>query len=137
MITIIKWVTSIVLPCNCWLFFLRARAIYIHSPVMIGMFAVLWAATLTSLGSVGTKVHSNHQANGTCEISVGYDKGLALMPFIALVIFDTAIIIAVSSHAISNQSALPWKERFQLFSPGNNTYRIQRTFLVSGQIYYL
>lgn len=104
---------------------------------MVGIFAILWAATLTSFGSLaGYKVHSTRQEDGSCEISISSNKALFMMPFIALVLFDTAVVVAITFHAVS-QLAMPWRERVRVFWTRHNIGRIQRTFLVTGQIYYM
>ncbi|KAK7681929.1 hypothetical protein QCA50_014891 [Cerrena zonata] len=138
MIVVVKWCMAIAAPCNCWLFFLRVRAIYVRSPIVVGIFLVLWASTLTSFASpFGYKVTSTDEGNGRCTMEFHYDRLLGAVFFIALVVFDTAVIVAVSLWMLHYSLTPTWRARIRTLISGDDTGHTGRIFLQSGQIYYI
>lgn len=67
-----------------------------------------------------------------------YDTKMLATPFVSLVVFDTAAIIAIS---VALATYVPvkssWSERFRSMTHIKHMGDLSKVFLRSGQIYYL
>ncbi|KAK7681931.1 hypothetical protein QCA50_014893 [Cerrena zonata] len=137
-ITVAKWLAAIVIPCNCWLFLLRIQAIHKHSRIIITSFIVLWASTLTFplINAFSYTVVIVRKEDGTCAATARITRLLVAIPFIALVSFDTAVMVAVSMYIVKYNPAQSWKEKVKILMQADHISQIERVLLRSGQIYY-
>ncbi|KAK7681896.1 hypothetical protein QCA50_014858 [Cerrena zonata] len=133
-----KYFITMIIPCNAWLFMLRVRVLYFYSQFTIVLFMVLWALTFTSLLAIPAyQISSSQNPDGTCTFHTSYNKKLLSVPFLALVIFDTAVIIATSASFITGSSSRSWRTKLKSMITTKDVGHISKIFLRSGQIYYL
>ncbi|KAK7681904.1 hypothetical protein QCA50_014866 [Cerrena zonata] len=132
--------TTILVPCNTWLFFLRVRAIpnYFYSRATVAICAMLWASTLTSFLAIrGLKISTLRYQDGTCGVEISYRYVFLCIPFFALVIFDTAVIVATSIGLVVHGTGSSWTGRLKSGMLTRDMGHISGLFLRSGQIYYV
>lgn len=143
LLLIVKVLASVIIPCNSWLFLLRVRAIppqlIPRLPVMICTF--LWATTFTSFVMFpAIKVSGGQNQDGTCLVGASFDNKMISAPFIALVVFDTATVIVITV-ALASYGYVPakvsWSKRVKSVTHTKHLSQLSKTFVRSGQIYYL
>ncbi|KAK7681912.1 hypothetical protein QCA50_014874 [Cerrena zonata] len=126
------------MPCNSWLFFIRIRGLYTHHSTVVGVFAALWTLTLTSIAlPFSYTVSISHQPNGSCSAVSRTHPYLGVVPFIVLVIFDTAVIIGISYGMSSVIPTRSIRSKLRSLLVTNNMGQLSRAFLRTGQVYYL
>ena len=132
---------AIVIPCNCWLFLLRVRAIprHAYSRVITAVCTLLWCATFTSfLILPGIRLTSIHSAEAhKCHYNPTYEIQLLSIPFIALVAFDTAVAISVLVGLIMHNPHSSLSRRVKSTVLMEDMGPLCRIFLQSGYTYYL
>ena len=137
----LKWLISLSIPCNSLMFLFRVRALYKGSYAVLTLFTLLWASTLSSFAIVfGYKleVFPNPLIPGTCSATVAASSGYFItFPFAALVLFDSAVTIAVSIHLLTLIPARSWSSRIRTVLFARGMSHAPRLLLRSGQIYYL
>lgn len=134
----VEWLVAIAMPCNSWLFFIRVRGIYIRSPKVVVLFSVLWATTLLSFCfPFGYTIKTIRSEGGSCTSIFYLSDHLLPLPLVALVVFDTAVIIAISVHLTMHDSSRSWTSRLKSVIVAKHMGQITRSFLRSGQVYYL
>ena len=132
----------IVIPCNCWLFLLRIRAIprHTYSRITLVICTFLWCATFTSfLFLPGIRLTSVHSSISTveCDYSTTYELPFLALPFLVLAVFDTAVGTSILLGLIMQNP------HASLFSRVKSTLLMRdmgplcRAFVQSGYIYYL
>lgn len=135
-----KALGSVLTPCNAWLFLLRVRVI---PPQLLPHFAavictVLWTGTLTSFiifPALG--VHDVQNPDMTCSTEIRFDTRLLAVPSIALAVFDTAAMLAISIGVTAHIQTQPWNKRIRSMMILKHMGHISKVFLRSGQIYYM
>ena len=136
-----KWLISFSIPCNSLMFFLRVRALYKTSYSIVALFAFLWASTLSSFTIVfgySLEVTPIPFIPGGCQSIVkSASSHFITSPFATLVVFDSAVTIAISIHLLSYIPAQSWSSRIKTVFLARDMGRIPRLILRSGQIYYL
>lgn len=136
--TSIKWLVALSVPCNSWLFFARIRGVYTHSRTVIVFFAMLWLSTFTSIiVPFSWMVSVNHIGGNSCSILTSTRRYLGAVPFITLVIFDTAVIIASSFRMVPYDASRGWRGRIESVLAIRNVGRVSKAFVRSGQAYYM
>lgn len=136
--TPIEWLVAITMPCNTWLFFIRVKGIYFRSRPVVILFSVLWATTLSSIYFPFSYTIRVVQGEGdSCISTFHLSNHLLPIPLVALVVFDTAVLIAVSVHFSMYDSSESRKARLKALILTSNMGRVTRMFLRSGQIYYV
>ncbi|KAK7681911.1 hypothetical protein QCA50_014873 [Cerrena zonata] len=75
--------------------------------------------------------------NGTCTLISEYNNKLLCAPFVAMVIFDTTTMIAISDGFIRRAPGRSWTEKLKSVMLNKHVGPISGLFLRSGQIYYL
>ncbi|CAL1702823.1 unnamed protein product [Somion occarium] len=132
---VICWFGAFALPCNFVLFFLRVKAVFRRSPILVGIFAILWLSTLGSFtlpfSTTGERLLGSHNCvttNVTPISSVG---------FLTVAIFDAIVFVMISIRLVSYSMADSWKERIFSFFSGQNMGFLSKAVLKTGQLYYL
>ncbi|CAL1700652.1 unnamed protein product [Somion occarium] len=131
----VNWFAAIALPCNSLLFFLRVRAVFRESRLIVGVFALLWLSTFTTitipLSSHGIMLETIRVcSNSTLQ---SYDS----IGFVAVAVFDTLVLIAISVRVLSGSMAISWSERCRSLLSGKGLGTVSRILLQTGQLYYL
>ena len=131
------------MPCNCWLFLLRVRAIprHAYSRITLVICTFLWCATFTSFlllpGIRLTSWPSSTSSTG-CDYNTTFEIQFLSVPFLALVAFDTAVAISVLLGLIMHcnpHTSLPQRVKSTLLM--RDMGPLCRVLLQSGYIYYL
>lgn len=106
----VTWIVSLSAPVNSWIFFMRVRAAYYESRVIVGSFAVLWACTLLYIGTPFAYVVTIIPLGaGKCAMSTKLNHTLEAAGFLLVAIFDTAVMIAISIRVMSYSLSQTWK----------------------------
>ncbi|KZP04535.1 hypothetical protein FIBSPDRAFT_968057 [Athelia psychrophila] len=121
--------------CTSFLFFLRVRAVYQHSRSVTAFFGILWLAvailnivTYSSLRAA--PVTDNH----CIEFQMYHET----YPVISSFIFDTFVFTAISYRLAADAATdRSWNARLQSVVTGKGLFRISRSLMISGQLYYL
>ncbi|KAK7686672.1 hypothetical protein QCA50_010272 [Cerrena zonata] len=133
----IEWIVAFSVPCNSWIFFTRVRAVYNHSRIIQGVFFALWALTLIALGTPFTyEVPSIPLGNGLCFKSLVFHRHFEAISLSLLIVFDTAVMVAISIRMMSYSLSDSWKSKVYSLVFGNEMGHTSRLFLKSSQIYY-
>ena len=131
------------MPCNCWLFLLRVRAIprHAYSRITLVICTFLWCATFTSFlllpGIRLTSWPSSTSSTG-CDYNTTFEIQFLSVPFLALVAFDTAVAISVLLGLIMHcnpHTSLPQRVKSTLLM--RDMGPLCRVLLQSGYVYYL
>lgn len=128
------------IPCNTWLFFSRIRAITrgFRSQVTLAVCVILWISTFTSFLIIpGFRLVDHPTEDGECNIVSEFHSGLLCVPFVSLVVFDTATIITTWVGLMTHSQTSNWLAYIKTAVSVKHMGRISRVFLRSGQIYYL
>lgn len=140
LLLIFKVLASILIPCNSWLFLLRVLVIpprFLRRSFVVTC-AALWVTTFTSFVIFPAfRVSDIRTQDGSCSIETHSDVKMLTTPFIALVVFDTAVIIVISIALMAYNPARSWNERIKSMIRSKHMGYISKVFLQSGQIYYL
>ena len=135
-----KIMGAILIPCNSWLFFLRVRAVpsYPYSKVILAVCLALWASTFTSfLIFPGFRFTGFRISDTQCYFDTEYKTKLLCIPFIALVVFDTTMMLAISLGFVMHSADRTWSARVKSTMLMEHMGHLSKMFLRSGQIYYL
>lgn len=129
------------IPCNSWLFLLRIRAIPPHfrSKTTLVICTILWLLTFTSFLALPAFTIASHQTHDrTCEPgTTGYNHWLLFTPFIALIVFDTATIIAILAGFAMHSPDSSWIAKIKSVISVKHMGHLSGVFVRSGLIYYL
>lgn len=127
------------IPCNSWIFYTRIRVVYHDSRVIKYSFFALWSATLVALGVPSTiELPFIPLGNGVCLTSKYiYHRHLSIVSILALAVFDTAVMAAISVRMVSYSLSDSWRSKLYCLVFGNEMGHTSRLFLTSSQIYYL
>ncbi|KAK7691714.1 hypothetical protein QCA50_005114 [Cerrena zonata] len=130
------WLLAFSTPCNALLFLIRIRGIFLHSPKITWIFALLWSTTfasiLTPLNFIGGQFVL---ANRICLVEE--TRVWAAIGFITVLIFDTAVFVTISIKVLSTNMAETWGERARIFFGRKHLGRLSKVLLHSGQQFYL
>ena len=136
---------AVVIPCNCWLFLLRVRAIprYRYSRIALGICTLLWCATFTSfLLLPGIRLASprfSPSANG-CDYKTTFKIQYLSVPYVSLVAYDTAVatsvLLGLIIHTTHNPHT-PLSTRVKSTILMRDLAPLYRSLLGSGYIYYV
>jgi len=127
---------EIAIPATSLLFFFRVRAIYNRSRIITIFFGVLWLsiACLSVMIMLGiTKEHIPYTRRCTDGLAHKY----IIVPIILTAVNDTLIFLAISYRMMSLSAVDgPWTARAKSFFTGDGMYRLSKSLLHSGQVYY-
>ncbi|KAI0795902.1 hypothetical protein C8Q75DRAFT_351708 [Abortiporus biennis] len=124
------------LCANCFLFFLRVRAVFHQQPHVIGFFFFLWIAVVAGTLSAPFGVDGTHiQPTQHCVNS--NVKQFASAGIIIVAVHDLSVFLAISWRL--SKYVLPESRtaRFKAFLSGKGLGRLSRSLLQTGQLYYL
>ncbi|KAK7691712.1 hypothetical protein QCA50_005112 [Cerrena zonata] len=129
------WLVAVATPLNAFLFLIRVVGIFRGNRAMVYIFCGLWLSTWSSFViPVSFNVNENPR-NAICLATETKPYGAA--GFCVVLLFDTAVFVAISLKVTSFGMNHSWRERFRIFFTGQETGYISRTLLRSGQLYYL
>lgn len=100
----VKALVVILFLCNSWLLLFRVRAIALQFlPRFTPLSAQSYGRRLSlhSYFISGFRVHDTRNQNEECFTMTHYDTKMMAMPFVSLVVFNTAAIIAISVALIT------------------------------------
>jgi hypothetical protein len=127
------WCYVVAAPSTGFLFFLRVRAIFHKTRIVVGLFFVLWLATLAASFLLPFGLEGIHI--GTTQYCINHKvAGFAGAGTVANTIHGTLVFLAISWKllSMSNESS-----RMKAFVKGQSSSRISSVVLTSGQLYYL
>ncbi|CAL1701343.1 unnamed protein product [Somion occarium] len=131
----VVWFGAVAPPFNSLLFFLRVRAVFRESRVIVGVFALLWLSTFTTITVPLTSHVVSIEVIRMCSTSTlrSYDS----VGWVTVAVFDTLVLIAISIRVLSGSMAVSRKERFRALLSGKGLGNVSRILLQTGQLYYL
>ena len=133
-----EWAVALSVPCSGWIFLARVRVVYHDSRFIKWSYSVLWCGTLMALGTPFTyKLTSIPLGDGLCFTSFILHRNVEIIALSLLVLFDTAVMIAISIRMVSYSLSNSWKSKMYCLIFGNEMGHTSRVFLKSSQIYYL
>ena len=129
------WLIAISTPFNAFLFLIRVVGIFRGSRIMVYGFTALWFSTWSSfLIPISFNIDDNPD-NAICLATE--TKPWGAIGFFTVLIFDTAVFVAISLKVTAISMDRSWRTRMRMFFTGRETGYISRTLLRSGQLYYL
>jgi hypothetical protein len=124
---------AVAVPSTASLFFLRVRAIFHKTPVIVGLFFALWVATLATSIMVPFGIEGTHI--GTTQYCINASvKGYAGAGTVTNMVHGTLVFLAISFKLLSMNEQ---SSRMKAFVNGQGVSRISSAILTSGQLYYL
>ncbi|EJD43639.1 hypothetical protein AURDEDRAFT_137862 [Auricularia subglabra TFB-10046 SS5] len=133
------WCYFIAVPSTSFLFFLRLRAIFMDSRIVVGFFAFLWFSTLAGSMTVPFAVRGGHIGTTNRCINVEVQSFSSAAP-VTNTVHSTLVFIAVSIRLLyTSSSRLTDQSRLRSFVMGETSSgsRISRALLQGGQLYYV
>ncbi|KAJ6465767.1 hypothetical protein C8R45DRAFT_1173402 [Mycena sanguinolenta] len=128
---------AIAVPANCFLFFLRARAIFNRDRYLVLFLFVVWLSVLGTAAAIPSGVFaSNIGPTPYCltTSAKSYAGGLGITP----VIHDTIVFLAISWRLFENSHVeQDFTENLRVFWTGEHLPRFSKAVLKDGQMYYL
>lgn len=103
-------------------------------PVCV-IFTLLWLATFASFTAPFTFVGVHIGPTKECILR-SVEKSTSA-GFVAIVIYDTMVFIAISVRLLLDNPADGWIARIKLFFSGEKMGYLSRALLQTGQLYYL
>ena len=135
---VVEWSVALSVPCNTWIFLARVRVVYHDSRLIKWLYFALWSGTLIALGTPFTyKLTTIPLGDGLCFTSFIFHRNVEIIALSLLVLFDTAVMIAISIRMVSYSLSNSWKSKMYCLIFGNEMGHTSRVFLKSSQIYYL
>ncbi|KZP26801.1 hypothetical protein FIBSPDRAFT_667096, partial [Athelia psychrophila] len=127
---------AVSVSCTSLLFLLRIRAVYLKSRFIMILFGTLWLVTV-ALNILQTASMHGDIIPGT-EICTVLSTKYFMLPSTSTFVNDTLIFLAITFRLSSNaMTDASWRSRFLSIVTGKGMYRLSRSLLLSGQIYYL
>ncbi|KAK7679047.1 hypothetical protein QCA50_017991 [Cerrena zonata] len=132
----IGWFGAFALPCNSLLFFLRVRAVFLHSNIIVFGFLILWLSTLSAL-TIPFTVNGAHI--GTTKSCINSEiRKLTSAGTVATAVFDTMVFLAISFRILQLSLRDSWKDRlFKSFLSGEGLGWVSKAVLHTGQLYFM
>jgi len=119
-----------------FLFFLRVRAVYLKSTLTTCVFGILWFVVL-SLGVYGALVTSAEHLPASRYCTDAFARSFEL-PMLPTFVLDTLVFVAISFRLACNATSAPtWRSRLSSAVTGEGLFKVSRSLMQSGQIYYL
>ena len=132
----IGWFGAFASPLNSLLFFLRARAVFLHSNIAVFAFALLWLSTISA---VTIPFSVDGQQIGTTKSCVNSQvERLSSAGAVATAVFDTVVFLAISFRVLQLSLRNTWKDRlFKSFLSGEGLGWVSKAVLHTGQLYFM
>ncbi|KZP15856.1 hypothetical protein FIBSPDRAFT_1047913 [Athelia psychrophila] len=123
-----------------FLFLLRVRAVYLNSKFITILFGTFWLVTALLNVLQATSLHGEI-IPGT-QMCTYLESEHFIIPsittFVAGFINDTLIFLAITFRLSTDaRTDETWRSRFLSVVKGKGLYRLSRSLLISGQVYYL
>ncbi|KAK7681925.1 hypothetical protein QCA50_014887 [Cerrena zonata] len=135
LLQVTAWLLAFATPLNAFLFLIRVIGIFRGSRVMVYIFSGLWLSTWSSFViPISFKVNENPH-NLICLATE--TKPYSAAGFLLVLLFDTAVFVAISLKVTFIGGNRSWRARLRTFFTGQDTGYISRTLMRSGQLYYL
>ncbi|CAL1710750.1 unnamed protein product [Somion occarium] len=134
-IKVVSWFAAFALPCNSFLFFIRARGVFYRNQFIVWGFFALW---LTTFASITTPFSFDAIRLGPTNVCINnIVKRFSAASFVAIAFFDTSVFIAISLKISSYGMADDLKGRMKSFLTGNGMGHVSKALLQTGQLYYM
>lgn len=147
------------LPSTSLLFFLRLRAVFSESKVVVYLFGVLWLAVLAvsplyMVNLQGCKspplrikpiqmqkclsvIMLTAEIPFTRRCNITFAEEYSVTPLILASLHDTFIFFAISFRlVVTSVEAVSFRTGLQTFFQGRGLHNVSKSLLQSGQIYY-
>ena len=133
------WAGALSLPSSSLLFFLRIKGIYHDSRAVLVTFFILWLSTWSILlvPLIYKFIIEKSQDGSFAWCWVSDPSRLSFISFIAVTIFDTAVLAAITIRVTANAQAKTMSDRASSIIFANNLGQVGRSLLRSGQFYYM
>ena len=131
----VGWFGAFAVPLNASLFLLRIWGVFYDIRSVCVLFTVLWLSTFGSFTAPFTFVGRHIGPTRECIIR-SVEKSTSA-GFVAIVIYDTMVFIAISLRLLLDNPADGWIARLKLFFSGEKMGYLSRALLQTGQMYYL
>ena len=137
MITAIGAVGTVAVPANSFIMFLRVRAVYSQSTLVVYAFAFLWVATVAGCVTAPFSLKGIHI--GTTQRCIDSEvKAYGSAGIVISAVNDTLIFLAITYrllfHHITSSS---WSSRVHSFFRGDGMGEVSKLLLQTGQLYYM
>lgn len=137
------WAGALSLPASSLLFFLRIKGIYHDSRAVLVTFFLLWLSTWSIL--LVPLIYKSVVAQGWDSVHnhsliwcwVPDPSRLSSISFVAVTIFDTAVLVAITIRVTANSQAKHISDRLNSIIFANDLGHVGRSLLRSGQLYYM
>ncbi|TDL21970.1 hypothetical protein BD410DRAFT_789054 [Rickenella mellea] len=128
---------AVAVPATSLLFFFRVRAIFEREKIVVGIFFLVWLATLGGSLTVPFAIFGGHIGPTLHCINTAV-KPYSSVGIIVSTVSDTLVLLAISYRLITTTSLEDSvKGRVQGFFGGKGLPRISKSLLQGGQQYYL
>lgn len=128
---------ALAVPFSSLLFFLRIKGIYHDSRVILITFSLLWLSTWTSLLIPISYSSITGQNGHTSWCWIPKVPRSSCIPFISLILFDTAVITAITTRVVLQSQAKSFTERISFVIFAKDAGHVAKSLLRSGQLYYM
>ncbi len=124
------------LPPNSFLFLVRVRAVFHDSKVVKVVFSVAWVAIVAGAFiqpfcfEFARFSLTKHCALSGVRLPCSSDA-------IVLTVYDTLVLVAISTRLPVHSVADSWVGRFRMFFGGRGMFRLSRLLLQTGQQYFV
>ncbi|KZP07989.1 hypothetical protein FIBSPDRAFT_1052653 [Athelia psychrophila] len=119
-----------------FLFFLRVRAVYLHSRYVTALFGTLWLITVTLnvLGATSIRAAPSTYMHHC----ISYQTIYFTYPSISSFVFDTLVFLAISYRLAADAATEhSWRARLQSVFTGKGLFDVSRALMTSGLLYYV
>ncbi|KZP07076.1 hypothetical protein FIBSPDRAFT_965946 [Athelia psychrophila] len=124
------------LPSTSLLFFIRLRAVFSHSNVVVYFFGLLWVAVLAVSPLYMVHLQAS-QIPFTARCNIISAEQYSITPLILASLNDTFIFFAISFRLIATSvDAVSFRTGLQAFFRGNGLHSVSKALLQTGQAYY-
>jgi hypothetical protein len=132
-----SWTGALAVPFSSLLFFLRIKGIYHNSRVILFVFSLLWLSTWSTLLFPISYNIKRGQVDQWAWCWVPQLNRWSCIPFVALAIFDTAVVSAITARVALNNQAKSFGEKVNFIIFAEDISHVARSLLRSGQVYYM
>ncbi|KZP23837.1 hypothetical protein FIBSPDRAFT_447434 [Athelia psychrophila] len=128
-------------PATALLFYFRVTAVYFNNKPVIAFFTMGWLAVVGCFGYdayLGVLRFAHPPGSSSCGVVVPPNGKIDSSSYVSIAAYDTMVYLAISWRLSSHQAIdSHWTARFASFFSGTGLYRLSKTLLRDGQIYYL
>ncbi|KZP11653.1 hypothetical protein FIBSPDRAFT_1050581 [Athelia psychrophila] len=132
--------TALSIASTSFLFLLRVRAVYLQSARITAIFGTLWLVTVAFAIQSATTIHADpkslysYSGCSTSHITPISSTWLLVVPLLN----DTSIFLAITYRLTADAvTSGRWCSRLLSIVTGKGLYRLSRSLMLTGQLYYL